>query len=109
MIESIQQVFKEYKFNDTHHLAEAIAKRLQNETQVLTCVYCGKAYEPGTPRSNHEALTEHILQCEKHPVFQLKTQFTAAMEALGIISGMMPCSISDLIGRDLYQTIYGAE
>ncbi len=40
----------------------------QNDAQTLTCVYCGHQYPPGTPPSNHEALTTHIKECPKHPL-----------------------------------------
>lgn len=38
------------------------------EKEIVTCVYCGHAYPPGTPTANHPLLTEHIAQCEKHPM-----------------------------------------
>lgn len=37
-------------------------------TTVITCVYCGHAYEEGTPSHAAEVLKEHINQCEKHPI-----------------------------------------
>jgi len=58
-------------------IAEALAERerllkerkaIQSQSCVLTCVYCGQAYPPGTPASNHDALTEHIKQCPRHPL-----------------------------------------
>jgi len=41
---------------------------------VLTCVYCGEPYPSGTPASGAEVqvLTDHIKQCEKHPMFKLR-------------------------------------
>jgi hypothetical protein len=44
---------------------EEIAK--EENPQVLTCAFCGEEYPPGTPTSQHELLTEHILRCSKHP------------------------------------------
>lgn len=38
----------------------------------LTCVYCGREYPQGTPASGSEVLTEHIKQCEKHPMKNLR-------------------------------------
>jgi hypothetical protein len=35
---------------------------------VVTCVYCGLAYPPGTPRAGAAILREHIAKCEKHPM-----------------------------------------
>ena len=34
----------------------------------LTCAFCGEAFPPGTPASQHEALTSHVGKCEKHPM-----------------------------------------
>jgi len=39
---------------------------------VLTCAFCGEAYTEGTPATKHEALTAHILECEKHPIAEYK-------------------------------------
>jgi hypothetical protein len=39
---------------------------IRNEEYILTCAYCGKEYPPGTPTSNHEALTEHITRLWSH-------------------------------------------
>jgi len=65
-------------------------RRMHRETQVITCVYCGKAYPPGTPTSGAEALTEHIKTCPKHPlaaalaeVSRLKGELKQARAALG--------------------------
>lgn len=41
-------------------------------THTLTCVYCGHEYPQGTPASGSEVLTEHIKQCEKHPMKNLR-------------------------------------
>lgn len=40
------------------------------ELQVVTCIYCGKEYPPGTPTHGDKvsALTDHIRVCEKHPL-----------------------------------------
>lgn len=35
---------------------------------VLTCVYCGHAYPPGSPDHGAEVLTTHIKVCPKHPM-----------------------------------------
>ena len=39
-----------------------------NRDRVLTCVYCGQAYPPGTPDHGAEVLTAHVRVCEKHPM-----------------------------------------
>lgn len=36
--------------------------------RILTCAYCGHAYPAGTPPHGIELLTEHIQQCERHPM-----------------------------------------
>ncbi|MFC1707501.1 hypothetical protein ACFL59_11925 [Planctomycetota bacterium] len=36
--------------------------------EILTCAFCGEEYPPGTPRSQHELLTEHVHQCAAHPL-----------------------------------------
>ena len=45
-----------------------------NGPQVVTCVYCGQEYPPGTPTSQHELLTAHIKVCPKHPMRQLEEE-----------------------------------
>jgi hypothetical protein len=40
----------------------------QNKTQLLTCAFCNESYPPGTPKSNHDSLVEHIRECPKHPL-----------------------------------------
>ena len=41
---------------------------IQNNSRILTCVYCGKTYPPKTPKSNHTSLNAHIVNCPKHPL-----------------------------------------
>ncbi len=43
-------------------------------SQVMTCVYCGHEYPKGTPSSgaDNKVLTDHIRQCEKHPMFKVR-------------------------------------
>ena len=43
-------------------------RRLTAESRELTCAFCGVAYPPGTPASNHEALTAHVRICDRHPL-----------------------------------------
>jgi len=64
---------------------EAEVERLNEEwlaiiedTRALTCVFCGMVYPPGTPPSNHEALTAHVEECPKHPMRQYKLRALAA-------------------------------
>ncbi len=48
--------------------AQIIADAHSRATQVLTCVYCGHAYPPGTPAHGSPILTAHIKTCDKHPL-----------------------------------------
>lgn len=68
-------------------LAEAIreraeardwVRRLTEEQRVLTCAFCGEAYPPGTPETNHERLTAHVDVCAKHPAAKLRARVALA-------------------------------
>ncbi len=48
--------------------ARAWVRRLTSSERVLTCVYCGEAYPPGTPNHGADALTAHVRTCLKHPL-----------------------------------------
>lgn len=41
------------------------------DENVLRCAFCGEAYPPGTPPSQHEALTAHVYDCRAHPLGQI--------------------------------------
>ncbi len=41
---------------------------MEDESRVLTCVYCGAEYPQDTPAWGSDVLTEHIKICEKHPM-----------------------------------------
>lgn len=56
--------------------AERLA--IQNDSRVVTCVFCGHAYPPGTPPSNHAALIAHVEECPKHPMRKYKLRAEAA-------------------------------
>jgi hypothetical protein len=45
---------------------------LTSTERVLTCIYCGHAYPPGTPAHGTPVLTAHIEECEKHPLRALR-------------------------------------
>ena len=47
-------------------------RRMTAETQILRCAFCGESYPPGTPDSNHEALTAHVKVCAKHPMREME-------------------------------------
>jgi len=50
--------------------------------RVLTCVYCGHEYPQDTPAAGAEILTEHIRQCEKHPMRKLESDNATLRKAL---------------------------
>lgn len=69
----------------------AEAKRWVNDLQsgmYINCVYCGHRYGPreSTPVSMADVLKEHIEQCPKHPMSQLRSKNAAMAEALKKIS-----------------------
>lgn len=41
---------------------------METNARVLTCVYCGHEYPQDTPAWGNQVLTDHIAQCEKHPM-----------------------------------------
>lgn len=93
---------------------QAERKAIQENSRVLTCVYCGHEYPPGTPASNHEALTAHIQVCEKHPMFALKQEAeywkgraATYLKALNRTSSSLPCHMADFLGKDLYEECFG--
>lgn len=49
-------------------------RRLTASQRLLTCAFCGEAYPPGTPESNHEALTAHVRVCAKHPMREVERE-----------------------------------
>lgn len=42
--------------------------------RTLRCAFCDEAYPPGTPPSQHVALTEHIKVCPSHPMRALERE-----------------------------------
>jgi len=50
------------------------------EGRVMTCIYCGRPYPPGTPRSQAAVLDEHVQQCPEHPLAKAKARI-AELEA----------------------------
>lgn len=49
---------------------------------ILTCVYCGMEYPNNTPSWNSEVLTDHIRNCEKHPMRKLEENNAKLRKAL---------------------------
>jgi hypothetical protein len=54
------------------------------EGNTLTCVFCGTAYPPGTPPSQHQALYEHIKVCPKHPMRAVVMVLTDLYDAVAV-------------------------
>ena len=65
--------------------ARAWVERMQKEQRILTCVYCGQAYPPGTPTSGTQVLTDHIKVCNKHPMRVAEQRIAALEKALRTI------------------------
>lgn len=66
-------------------------RRLTARDRVLTCVYCGHAYPPGTPAHGSEVLTAHIAVCDKHPMHSVLVErdaLAAKVEAFQLASGL---------------------
>jgi DNA repair exonuclease SbcCD ATPase subunit len=61
------------------------AAKLYNELladqPVLTCAFCGQAYPPDTPATQHQALADHIAVCAKHPMRELEARLARLREA----------------------------
>ena len=57
-------------------------RKMHRDAQVLTCVYCGHAYPPGTPASGSDALTAHIKTREKHPLREAEARCEKLEKAL---------------------------
>lgn len=57
--------------------------------RVLTCVYCGHEYPPGTPASGGQAqaLTDHIRACETHPMREVEHRAGRLRNALAGLVG----------------------
>ncbi len=54
--------------------ARAWVRRLTATERVLTCVYCGEAYPPGTPDHGADVLTAHVRTCAKHPMREAEAE-----------------------------------
>ena len=54
---------------------------------ILTCVYCGKAYPEGTPPHGSKVLTDHIKICDKHPLRKAEEKISKLKKALSDLIG----------------------
>ncbi|NUP13831.1 MAG: hypothetical protein HOW73_47965 [Polyangiaceae bacterium] len=61
--------------------ARAWVRRLR-DNRIVTCVYCGHAYPPGSETHGAEVLKEHIRSCEKHPMREIELALKDARDAL---------------------------
>lgn len=71
--------------DEARRFGEDAARRynaLLEQGPTLTCAFCGYEYASGTPASRHEALTEHVMECEKHPLRARAEQAEAKLAAL---------------------------
>jgi hypothetical protein len=92
------------------HLAQAEAKlaalvsereAIQNDSRVLAGVFCGRQYDPGTPRSNHEALKAHVAVCASHPAAEFRKRAEQAEAKLAAVVALhRPCPLYDECGHD---------
>jgi hypothetical protein len=64
--------------------------RTVNARNVLTCVYCGEAYPPGSPTHGAEVLTAHIRVCAKHPLRAAEARERVLHEALAEALSWVP-------------------
>lgn len=62
--------------------ARAWVRRLTSTERILTCVYCGEAYQPGTPDHGADVLTAHIKVCPKHPLRAAEAEIAGFKMAL---------------------------
>lgn len=60
--------------------ARAWVRRITAAERVLTCVYCGEAYPPGTPDHGAEVLTAHVRVCAKHPMREAEAEIARLRE-----------------------------
>jgi hypothetical protein len=73
--------------------------------QVVTCVYCGQEYPPGTPTSQADALTAHIKVCEKHPMRAAEQLIRDLKAAIGDMQTSMEANDADALANAA-QTAY---
>ena len=66
-------------------LAQLITNCWHRATQQTVCAFCGTAYPPGTPDTQHALLTAHVRVCPKHPMREAEAQrdrYRAALVSL---------------------------
>ena len=59
--------------------------------RVLTCVYCGHQYPDGTNSHGEKVLTDHISNCDKHPIrFVIQERDLLRSALAGIVGASEP-------------------
>lgn len=69
----------------------------RNKENVLTCVYCGHEYPPGSPTHGAEVLTEHIKTCPKHPLSEYRESLEETTSLLRAFAGHVQDGIADVV------------
>ncbi|MCY1353970.1 hypothetical protein D9M69_403250 [compost metagenome] len=65
--------------------------------RVLACVYCGHEYPQHTPTAGHQALTDHIRICGKHPLRDAELAIARLHSALaGLVGESTPQGLAQL-------------
>ena len=62
-------------------LAEEACKRYNDvlaDQRILRCAFCNQEYPPGTPPSQHETLTQHVMVCASHPMRRVERELAEA-------------------------------
>jgi hypothetical protein len=70
--------------NEARAFGEKAAKlynELLADQRVLTCAFCGQAYPPDTPPTQHDALTAHVAVCPAHPMRNVEASLARLGEA----------------------------
>jgi len=74
--------------NQARRLAEEACDRYNKllaktgKTGHVTCAFCGHRYEDGTSESQNTRLTEHIRECQKHPIRDMERQLAQIRSVL---------------------------
>lgn len=64
-----------------------IAELEKRDPRILRCAFCDEEYPPGTPATQHEALTTHIWKCTKHPLRVILTKYQKALDFMDSAMG----------------------
>lgn len=68
--------------DEARALAEEACRRYNDllAHRTVTCIYCGHAFNDGTPTSQDERLLQHTRTCEKHPLRAAEAERDALRE-----------------------------